>query len=139
MAGEFHNVVCALLVRERHVLLVHRNSERAWAPDTWDAPGGHVEEGESDAEAMARELLEELGLSVPPEALVLVGRLTGADYDARVFQVTSFIGEPENNAVWEHDSIRWFTSGELPGLTLADPMLIPYLRQALGDEPSDTP
>jgi 8-oxo-dGTP pyrophosphatase MutT (NUDIX family) len=39
----------------------------------WEAPGGHLDPGESPSEAAARELAEEAGLRVPPGELVLLG------------------------------------------------------------------
>src|SRR6187200_2672799 len=44
------------------LLLVRRGREPARG--TWSVPGGHVEPGESDLEATAREVLEETGLVV---------------------------------------------------------------------------
>jgi len=48
LTSDFDDAVCGLLIRSKRVLLVHRNESRAWAPTCWDAPGGHVEQGESD-------------------------------------------------------------------------------------------
>lgn len=42
----------------------------------WFIPGGHVEQGERPAEAAARELFEEAGITVPEEALILVDVMT---------------------------------------------------------------
>ncbi|HET9140717.1 NUDIX hydrolase [Actinophytocola sp.] len=50
------------------LLLVQRNNEPGRG--MWSLPGGRVEAGESDATALARELLEETGLSVRPGPLV---------------------------------------------------------------------
>jgi 8-oxo-dGTP diphosphatase len=47
---------------QRRLLLVLRGTEPA--KGTWSIPGGRVEAGESDAEALAREVLEETGLEV---------------------------------------------------------------------------
>ena len=126
---EFNDVVCGLLIRSGRILFVHRNESRVWAPDRWDAPGGHIEQGESDIDALARELLEELGIVVGDARLVAM--LTGATFDARVFVVDSWSGEPENRAPEEHDRLAWFDEGQLPGLVLADPDLLDIVVEAL--------
>lgn len=120
MEREFNEVVSAVLVAANRVLLVHRNSSRTWAPDAWDAPGGHVEPGESDFEALGRELREELGIVVIDAAPVPIARLTGADFDQRIFSIISWSGEPENIARDEHDDLRWLSRDELDDVELAD-------------------
>ncbi|MFL6142364.1 MAG: NUDIX hydrolase [Labedaea sp.] len=50
------------------LLLVQRKNEPGRG--RWSLPGGRVEPGETDAEALARELVEETGLRVQPGALV---------------------------------------------------------------------
>jgi 8-oxo-dGTP diphosphatase len=52
------------------ILLVRRGKEPSRG--CWSVPGGHIEAGESDAAATAREVLEETGLPVT------VGELVGA-------------------------------------------------------------
>ena len=125
----FHNVVCGLLVRSGRVLFVHRNDSRAWAPGCWDAPGGHIEKGESDFAALGRELREELGIVVITARLV--ARLTGTQYDARVFAVDSWSGEPENRSPEEHDELAWFAEDQLAGLVIADPEILGIVAEAL--------
>ncbi len=49
------------------VLLVHPTYK-----DTWDIPGGYVEQGESPAAACRREVAEELGLYRQPHRLLAV-------------------------------------------------------------------
>ena len=53
----------------------------------WSVPGGRVETGEDDAAALVREVLEETGLQVAPDALVgrvRRGRFVIADYRCTV-------------------------------------------------------
>jgi len=56
-------IVIGALVREGHILLVHRSPNRPVYPDMWGLGGGHMEPGESPEAALRRELLEELGLT----------------------------------------------------------------------------
>lgn len=59
-----HEVVVGALVREGRVLLVHRSPNRRAYPDVWDLPGGHVEKDESELDALAREMHEEVGVQI---------------------------------------------------------------------------
>jgi 8-oxo-dGTP diphosphatase len=62
-------VAAALVDSARRVLLQQRAPGRAMA-GLWEFPGGKVEPGELPEAALARELREELGIEVAPEALV---------------------------------------------------------------------
>src|SRR5436190_8776587 len=66
------NIVNALFVRDGAVLLVRRSPHRSTYPGFWSFPGGHVEPGESLAEALVREVREEVG--VVPTRIDFLGR-----------------------------------------------------------------
>ena len=97
--------VCGLLIRDGEVLLDHRSSSKAWAPNSWDAPSGHLERGESDIEALARELQEKLAVTIVQSEVRLIAHLTGANFDVRVFVVGQWSGEPTNAEPIEHDDV----------------------------------
>lgn len=80
----------------------------------WSLPGGRVEAGESDAEAVARELAEETGLRVEPGRLVgSVERAgpAGVTYDIHDYAavVTGGTLTPGDDA----SDARWVTPDEL--------------------------
>ena len=62
-------VAAALVDEDRRVLLQQRARGRAMA-GLWECPGGKTEHGETPEAALARELAEELGIEVEPEALL---------------------------------------------------------------------
>src|SRR6185503_16888419 len=62
MSAAIPVVVCFVIERDRHVLLLRRNAWKDEAPGQWET--GSVEPGESLADAARREAREETGLEV---------------------------------------------------------------------------
>ncbi|MCU1479073.1 MAG: hypothetical protein JWQ64_3766 [Subtercola sp.] len=58
-----------LLDETGRVLLFFTKAQVDTNPTRWVTPGGHIEPGESHVEGAARELFEETGLAVTPDAL----------------------------------------------------------------------
>lgn len=131
-----HEIVTAALVRERRVLLVHRSPTRRAYPGVWDLPGGHIERGETELDALMRELHEELGVQVAPGSATHLCRWDAAGEGESVRLSAWLVGEwqgtPTNVAPDEHDEIRWFHHEELPAL--AHDQLGAVLVSALRDE-----
>jgi mutator protein MutT len=113
-----HEVVVGALVRDGRVLLVHRRPDKRAYPDVWDLPGGQIEAGESELDALARELHEELGVRIATASASHLCRLVAgpADEPARLsaWLVGDWQGTPANVAPEEHDDIGWFDLDELP-------------------------
>ncbi|AGZ46053.1 putative NUDIX hydrolase [Actinoplanes friuliensis DSM 7358] len=126
-----------MIVTDGRVLACERSSPPEVA-GRWEFPGGKVEPGETDAQALARECAEELGVRVE------VGDRVGPDVPLahgravlRVFVVTLLNGD-EPRAL-EHASMRWLTAGELdtvPWLPADKPIVaeLPALLAPSGSE-----
>lgn len=113
-----HEVVAAALVREGHVLLVHRRPDRRAYPGVWDLPGGHVEAGETELAALTREMHEELGVQMAAGSAIHLCRLDigrdGESVRLNAWLVDAWQGTPRNAAPDEHDEIGWFRPEEMP-------------------------
>ncbi len=129
---DMHVVVTGALVENGAVLLVHRSPTRRAYPDLWDLPGGHVEAGESELQALAREMREELGVRIVAESSSRLGDLqAGSGEDAvhvGVWQIGDWVGSPTNRAPDEHDDIAWVGISELGGLPLVHRDLAALVR-----------
>lgn len=63
--GEYHLTVLGVIQRtDGRFLITKRVMTKAWAPGHWEVSGGAAMAGESSAEAVRREVLEETGLDV---------------------------------------------------------------------------
>jgi 8-oxo-dGTP diphosphatase len=135
-AGAQVDVVAAAIVADGRVLAARR-VRPADLCGGWELPGGKVRRGESAAEAVAREVREELGCEVR-----YVRRLEGAvqispGYVLSAHLVALVSGEP---ALHEHDALRWLRTDELDDVAWlpADRPFLGELRELL-DAPSTQP
>ena len=128
--ASLERVVAGVLRLNGQMLLCHRKPDRLSWPNVWDFPGGHIDNGESSAEALVRELEEELGVQVEPPQGPPWMTLHGDNVELILYLVDHWNGEPRNAAPEEHDDIRWFAPDGLQLLDLADPSYLAILRRA---------
>jgi len=107
-------VVGAALVRTgvdgvRRVL-ASRRTEPPHLAGFWEFPGGKVDPGETDAEALVRELREELEVEAAVEDRLGADLPIGDTAVLRVYLARLMSGEP---ALVDHDAHRWLAAGEL--------------------------
>lgn len=112
--------VGAIVLDDEGRLLVVRRGRPPGA-GLWSVPGGRVEPGESDAEAVVRELAEETGLRVVPGELVGSVRRPGPD--GTTYDIHDYAATVADGALWAGDDARearWVTAGELRRLPTTD-------------------
>jgi 8-oxo-dGTP diphosphatase len=119
-------VVAAILEREGRILIGQRKPEQSH-PLKWEFPGGKVEAGETPAQAVVRELEEELAIRV--ESSEEIARYEFAypgknPIELFFYRVTGYSGEPQNLIFQD---LRWEPAENLGNLDFLEGDL-PFLR-----------
>ncbi len=124
------DVVCSIIERNGECLLAQRPAGKALA-HKWEFPGGKVNPGEAEKDALKREIREELGIDIE-----LHDRLTPRFHQYETFTINLIPykcsinnGEPTPH---EHSRIAWVDpkSAEVYDLADADkPILREYLSK----------
>ena len=104
-------VVAGALLRDDQVLIAERPAGRHLA-GRWEFPGGKISTGESDAEALARELLEELGVRIHASVhlMTLTHDYPDRSVELRLYAVSGFDGEPQG---LDGQRLRWVPIAQL--------------------------
>lgn len=123
--------VAAAVVEREGRYLVARRAAAARHGGLWEFPGGKLQPDESLADAVARELAEELGVEVQ-----WVGRVRFRARDPGSRYLILFVevrveGDP---VALEHDALAWVPASDLQELELA-PSDARFVREALTGEP----
>lgn len=105
-------VVAGLIIRDGIVLITQRRADQA-LPLQWEFPGGKVEPGEAPVAALARELREEIGVTVEVGRIwdVLFHAYEAFDLVMLVYACRIVEGEPSTVEVAD---LAWVPPGELP-------------------------
>jgi 8-oxo-dGTP diphosphatase len=123
-------VVGAVIVDGRHVLCAQR-SELKHLAGMWEFPGGKVEPGESDEQALEREIREELGCLVHVGAVITT---TLHRYDFGGVALTTYYCEMVEGLPHpsEHQAVVWTDYTELKTLDWA-PADVPAVERVMRD------
>ncbi|OIJ96723.1 DNA mismatch repair protein MutT [Streptomyces sp. MUSC 14] len=117
-------LVAGVIVHDKvtnRVVLLQRSQNAKFAQGMWDLPVGKNEPGEPITDTAVRELYEETGLTMKPEALKVAHIIHGAwgveapnGFLTVVFEAHDWTGEPENCEPHKHAQVCWVDTGAIP-------------------------
>ena len=99
------NVVAAIIINKNRILIGKRKDEDIGG-GKWEFPGGKIEIGEANSEALERELYEELRISakIGKELMNYEHMFKTTIYNISFMEIIEYEGEIRNNA---HSEIKW--------------------------------
>lgn len=111
-------VPCAIIEDQGRVLAAQRSASGTLGLK-WEFPGGKLEAGETDVEALVREIREELSVEIRLGARLPV---TNRDDEWRTIQLIPFVCQLATDEIilTEHEQFLWLTPDELPALDWAE-------------------
>ena len=116
--SEFIPVVAAVIT-DQHRLLLCQRQEGPHLPLLWEFPGGKIDPGEHATQALARELIEELGVHSRIGPRILEVRHTYPEKKVWIrFYAASIAGTPLPHV---HREVRWVAVPELRAYEVPPP------------------
>ena len=124
------DVVCAIITRKDNVLAAKRHPGSP-AGDKWEFPGGKIKVNETPAQAIQREIKEELGVTIKQIERLEINHHTYPEFKISLLPIICEITDGEPMAI-EHAEIRWIAIEKLLNLDWAEadqPIVRRYLAK----------
>ena len=132
-------VAAALIDADGRVLLAQRPKGKA-LEGLWEFPGGKVEAGEGPEDALIRELIEELGITVKADCLAPVTFASHAYPDFHLL-MPLYVCRRWQRVVQPLDRqvLKWVRPKDLRSYPMpaADAPLLPHLEELLGSSSTE--
>lgn len=127
MSKKFIDVAAGLLLTpDGQLLLAQRPGDKQWS-GWWELPGGKIEPGETPAQALVRELKEELGIDVTQASpwVTYTHEYPKTIVRLAFHRVTGWTGEPSG---MEGQAVAWTKAHGTPSVSPVLPATEPPLR-----------
>jgi mutator protein MutT len=105
-------------IRRARIIIQNEQDEalliRGWTSgNRWELSGGGISKHETPAEAIKREVQEELGINIPASELVYMDTVSYG-YEATIFRAVISKDTIVKRNEWEIVETRWFSEVEIP-------------------------
>jgi 8-oxo-dGTP diphosphatase len=109
-------VTCAIIEKNNKILIAQRGAIMDH-PFEWEFPGGKIKKGETARECMAREIMEELQVSI--EILQQLSPVYH-NYPGKTIELNPFICKIQSGVpkVTEHARLKWISPKEITAYRL---------------------
>ena len=122
--------VKAVIKNNKDEILFVKGSPKQHKKLLWDLPGGLIDPGETEKEALRREIEEELGQKI--KIIKPLGKWKFfRPLDKRLVTVQNYLGQiVDDNIVLsdEHSAYKWIAINEIPFLKIKDVSLLSALE-----------
>ena len=124
MKAIFKSAVHIILINDNKILLQKRKGSKLW-PGYYALPAGHIDEGETQYDALVRETKEELGIEINPNDIInnyVVLRRNFFEIDGKIlepyidyyFEIKKYNGVPKIIEEDKCDELLWADVNNLP-------------------------
>lgn len=124
--------VVAAVIQSGDEFLACRRSAQKNLAGKWEFPGGKVEFGETDVEALTREIKEELSVDVQVGDLVAVSRSISGPQEIVMYTYFAQLISLKPTYSSDHDQLLWVTKTGLESLDWAE-LDIPVIEVLVKD------
>lgn len=124
MKAIFKSAVHIILINDDKILLQKRKGSKLW-PGYYALPAGHIDEGETQYDALIREAKEELDIEINPDDIIkeyVVLRRNFFKIDGKIlepyidyyFEIKKYKGIPKIIEEDKCDELIWVDANDLP-------------------------
>ena len=130
--------IACIICNKGKVLIAHRNPTGQMG-SRWEFPGGKVDDGETEQEAIRREMREEFDVDVTVHEKITEGKFchNGKDFALEAYRVSvSHDGIEKKYKLTEHTEYKWVDINEILSENFVDSdlMIYPDVKKYLAKE-----